>query len=287
MKGKKSTRLRNLSLALALAAALALCISAVVIARADSRQELQVFAASVLAETMGEMERAFEKAHPGTDVKLSLASSSVLRTQVENGARPDVFASADLANMAPLQKAGFIDGKFLPLAHNRLVVVVPSTNRAHINALQDLTRPNLTVVACPPETPIGNYTLQALDKLQKSGRYGADYRKRVEANFRSLEPNVKSALVKVALGDADAGFCYLSDVTPGFAKEVKVIPIPDKYNVEATCYIGVIRGTHHIGQAREFVKMVLSPAGQAILKRHGMVPTKARRAPKTRLGESA
>lgn len=245
---------------------------------AAGKQEVQILAASVMTEALTEMKQLFEKSHPGVITKPSFASSSMLRLQVESGAIPDIFESADYANIKPLMDSGAITGKVYPIAHNRLAIIIPKGNPGKIHSVADLANNKLYLVACSPEVPIGNYTVQALDKLQNSRQFGSDFKKRVQANFRSLEPNVKGIVTKVITGDADAGICYVSDVTAGVAKQVKVIPIPDKYNVMATHYIGVVKGCRYPRLGWKFIDFVLSPAGQQVFERHGLIaikPTKA------------
>ena len=60
----------------------------------ESPHALDVYAASSLTEAFQELEREFEAASPGTDVRLTFAGSQVLRLQIQQGARADVFASA-------------------------------------------------------------------------------------------------------------------------------------------------------------------------------------------------
>lgn len=242
--------------------------------QAAGKQELQVFAASVMTEAFETLAQEFERTHPQVDVKNNFAATSVLRFQVEQGATPEVFESADLKSITALQQGGYIVGQIEPVAHNSLTIIVPTANPARIRTVADLARPNLTLVGCSPEVPVGAYTLQMLDKLQASGKYGKDFKRRVTGNFRSLEPNVKGIVTKVMLGDADAGICYASDVNPEVAKRVKVIPIPEKYNVKATHYIGIVKGCRNPAQGREFIKLVLSPMGQHIFKCKGLVPVR-------------
>jgi molybdate transport system substrate-binding protein len=243
-------------------------------AAAAPKRTLQVFAASVLTEAFSEMERAFERANPDVDVTISFGATSMLRTQVEHGATPDVFESADEKNIRALVQSGYIVGGYAPIAHNRITLIVPLKNPAHIRSLADVARPGVSLVGCNPEVPVGAYTEQVVAKLGQSGKFGADYAKRVKANFRSLEPNVKGIVAKVITGDADAGFCYVSDVNENVRKQVKVIPIPSQYNVLASHFIGVVKGAHEPQMSKRFIAAVLSPAGQGILKRHGMIPVK-------------
>ena len=247
-------------------------------AAAAEKQELQVYAASVMTEAFTELKRVFEKKHPETNVLLNFGATSMLRTQVENGATPDIFESADYTNINTLWRKGYIPGKYQPMAHNRLVVITPAENRAHINSLEDLTRPELILVSCAAEVPVGAYTLQVLDKLNKSGKFGSNYKKKVMDNFRSLEPNVKGIVAKVMLGDADAAFCYASDINENIMKKVKVIPIPEQYNVLASHYIGLVKGCRNPEAGKQFIALTLSPTGQAIFARNGMITLKAAKA---------
>jgi molybdate transport system substrate-binding protein len=241
---------------------------------ATAAPRLQVMAASSLTEAGTELKAIFEKTHKGVIVNTQFAASSMLRTQIENGAKPDIFMSADEKNIKALAQAGLLAGPYLPIAHNSIAIIVPKDNPERIRSAADLARPGLTLVGCSPEIPVGNYTQQVLDKLDKSGKFGANYKSRVQKNFRSLEPNVKGIVAKVTLGDAEAGFCYASDVTPEIAKQVKMITIPAQYNVKVTSYIGVVKNRGDAKLARQFVDFVRSAAGQKILKQHNMIPIK-------------
>src|SRR6184192_3349258 len=72
---------------------------------ARAARELTVFAASSLREAFAELGTVFEREHPRTKVIFSLAGSQELRTQIENGAPADVFASADWKHMQALVAA--------------------------------------------------------------------------------------------------------------------------------------------------------------------------------------
>jgi len=83
---------------------------------------------------------------------------------------------------------------------------------------------------------------------------------------------VKSVVAKVQLGEADAGIVYRSDVTPAVARYVKVFEIPDPYNSVATYPIAVLKSAGNAQAARDFIALVTSPQGQAVLQRHGLLP---------------
>ncbi|HEU4752501.1 MAG TPA: molybdate ABC transporter substrate-binding protein, partial [Armatimonadota bacterium] len=171
---------------------------------------VQVYAAASLTDAFNALRPEFERANPGTTVRFNFGASSTLRTQIEQGAPADVFASADRAQMEPL-----VGGKLVEtparLAGNRLVVVLPSSNPGRIASLKDLARPGMKVVATAASVPIGRYTQEVLRKLGRMPGYPAGYAAAVERNIVSREPNVRSVLAKVELGEADAAFVYETD----------------------------------------------------------------------------
>ncbi|HZT08126.1 MAG TPA: molybdate ABC transporter substrate-binding protein [Chloroflexota bacterium] len=234
--------------------------------------ELRVYAAASLTDAFTEIGRDFEAQNPGAHVVFNFGPSSGLRTQIENGAAADVFASADDVQMASAVKSGIVAGEPQPFARNSLAVVLPADNPGKIDSLHDLGRPGVRLVATNPQVPVGAYTLQVLDKLSRDPTYGPEFSKNAVANIRSHEEDVRSLLAKVTLGEADAGVVYTSDITPQVASQVKVIAIPPADNVTATYPIAVVQGSHRPDVAQRFVESVLSDDGQKTLARWGLQP---------------
>jgi molybdate transport system substrate-binding protein len=233
--------------------------------------ELTVFTAASLTDAFKEMAAQIEQANPGAKLTLNFAGSPTLRTQLAQGARADVFASADEPNMHAAEKDGTVSGEPQIFARNLLVVVVPAKNRAGIHTLQDLAKPKLKLVLTNKDVPVGNYARQALEKLSRDASYAPDFATRVLANLVSEETNVKQVASKVQLGEADAGIVYSTDVTPALRDAVRVIQIPPEFNVIANYPIAAVKGANNEAGARAFITYVLSPAGQAILARHGFL----------------
>lgn len=216
------------------------------------RAKLTVFAASSLAAALQEVAAGFEDAHPDVDVVLSLAGSQTLATQIAGGAEPDVFASADEAQMERAVEARPADPGPVVFARNRLVIAVAPGNPRSVDSVADLARPDLVVVLGAPEVPVGRYGHQV---LAAAG---------VEANVASYESDVGLVLTKVRLGEADAGLVYASDLTRA-GGEVEGVEIPAEVNVVAS-YPIVAWGD---GTPREFVQFVTSGPGQAHLREAG------------------
>jgi molybdate transport system substrate-binding protein len=229
-------------------------------------ETIRLFAAASLTETFREIAAGFEKGHPGDRVELNFAGSQTLRTQIEQGASADLFAAADRAEMEPLRKAGLVRSVRI-FARNRLAVVAP-TGRAAVRRLRDLTRPGLRIVVAAPSVPAGRYTLQALSKMEASALYGAGFRKQVLANVVSRENSVRAVLSKVALGEADAGFVYVTDAATQ-RKKVRAFALPERVNVVAAYPIAVTARSRSPRLAEAFVRELLGPRGRAALRRRG------------------
>lgn len=235
-------------------------------AQVASAESVRVFAAASLMEAFRDVAALYEQQHAGDAIELNFAGSQVLRTQIEQGASADVFASADLAHADALKAAGLL-GPHAVFARNRLVLVVPAGS-PRVKGLKDVARPGVKVLVAGSSVPVGRYTTQALAKLGAAGLYGDDFQTRVQANVVSQETNVRAVLSKVALGEADAGFVYVTDATTA-AQRVQVIDIPERYNVGAEYPIGVVTKSAAAWQAKAFVDLVLGPDGQAILRKYG------------------
>jgi molybdate transport system substrate-binding protein len=243
-----------------IAAALVLFGSAAA-TRAEDSHEITVFAAASLRESFEDLAKTFE-ARTHVKVHLNLAGSQELRTQIENGARADVFASADQKHMAALVKANMLAAPRV-FARNTPVVIVPKGNPSKVGSFDQLPGAKKIVIGVP-EVPIGNYTLQILDKA------GADFKQKVMANVVSREPNVRQVMAKVSLGEADAAIVYRTDAMAGKDK-VEIIEIPAKLNVVAEYPVAVLAKAPEAAAARAFVDLLLSAEGQKRLGAAGFV----------------
>ena len=231
--------------------------------------DLTVFAAASLSDAFMEVGQAFEATHPGIHVIFNLSGSQNLRTQLEQGAQADVFASANRKEMDAVVAAGLATPDAArTFVTNQLVVVLPSGNPGAVQTLQDLARPDLKLVLADEAVPAGRYAREVLDRL--NANYGARFRDDVLTNVVSNEDNVKQVLAKVQLGEADAGIVYASDALA--ASELITIAIPAQANVVAEYPIAALAGAPSPAVAAEFVDFVLSPEGQSILRKWGFTP---------------
>ncbi|MCA0456446.1 MAG: molybdate ABC transporter substrate-binding protein [Chloroflexi bacterium] len=250
---------------------LLLSLSLAGITSAQDTQTLTVFAASSLTDAFTEIGDNFKTAHEGVDVVFNFGSSSTLATQLTEGAPADIFASANARQMTVASDAGRIGGKPQTFAKNRLILVVPADNPANIQSLHDLANEGVKLVVAAPGVPVRDYTDAMIEKLLADPNFGEDYKTAFYANVVSEEDNVRQVSAKVALGEADAGLVYKSDVTPDIADQVIAFPIPDAINTLATYPIAATDNTATPELAAEFIGYILSDEGQDILTKWGFI----------------
>jgi molybdate transport system substrate-binding protein len=218
--------------------------------------KIKVLAAASLTNAFSDIAAAYERAHPGSEVQLSFAGSDILANQIVEGAPADVFASADAAQMEVVRAAGLTAKRPKPFVTNRLVVITPSDDPAHISRPTDLARPGVEVVLAGPEVPAGHYAREILRNLGIARR----------VDVVSHEQDVEGVVSKVRLGEADAGIVYVTDVTPAIAPEIREVAVPPRDNVVARYEIAPVSAAPG---ASSFTAFVLSARGRAILTRYG------------------
>jgi len=216
---------------------------------------ITVFAAASLTGTFTELGKQFGAAHPGDTVKFSFGASSTLATQITDGAPADVFASAAPKNMETVVSAGDASNP-QNFAKNTAEVAVPPSNPANVTSVNDLAKSSVKVALCQPQVPCG---VVAAEVFKNVG---------ITVKPVTLQPDVKSVLTQVELGNVDAGVVYVTDVKAAGSK-VKGVTIPAGQNASTLYPIATISSSKEMSIAQAFVAYVLSPAGQQVLAAAG------------------
>jgi len=229
-----------------------------------------VLAAASLADAFREIGAGFERANHGVRVEFSFAGSNQLRTQLENGASGEVFASADRAQMDGAVSSSVVDEASVRVfAHNRIVIIVPRENPAGIEGLGDLARPGVKIVVADGAVPVGRYTRTMLERAAAVPGLGATFVEAFDTNTVSHEENVAAVVAKVALNEADAGIAYMTDGAGENGPKLTVIPIDPKLAPQAEYLIAVTAGAADPVIGARFVAYVTSLEGGAVLARFG------------------
>jgi len=217
---------------------------------------LTVSAAASLTDVFNKLGKTFEEQNPGTTVRFNYGGSSDLAQQIVNGAPADVFAAANTSTMNTVVVAGLVNGQPTTFVTNVLQIAVSPGNPKGVHSFADLTKPDLKVVVCAPQVPCGSATQQ----VQKATG--------VTLKPVSQESDVRSALSKVATGDADAALVYVTDVKSSGGK-VEGVDFPEASKALNQYPIAVLKNSPHAQLADKFVALMRGPDGQLVLKNAG------------------
>jgi molybdate transport system substrate-binding protein len=236
--------MRRAALALVAVAALALPLAG------SGATRITVYAAASLTQVFPRIDGS---------PRYSFGGSDQLAAQIENGAPADVFASASPKQAELLHHDGLLRRPVV-FATNKLIVVVPRSNPAHVRSVYDLRRDGVKVIVGSTTVPVGSYTRQLLDALGIT--------RAVMKNVVDQESDVKGIVAKIALGEGDAGLVYRTDARPVVSK-VSVIPIPAWAQPPIRYELGIVRSSKHVRAAQALIRRVTSLRGRRLLVRAG------------------
>lgn len=217
-----------------------------------------VFAAASLKESFTTLGETFEKAHPGTEVTFSFGGSDSLAASITGGAPADVFASASPKTMEIVTDAGDAAGTPVTFVRNQLEIATLPGNPHGIASLEDLTDSSLKVVLCAEEVPCGAAAATALDA-------GG-----LKLTPVSYEQDVKAALTKVELKEADAAVVYRTDVRAAGDK-VEGVDFPESADAVNDYPIARLKDAQNSAGADAFIDLVRSDEGQKVLGEAGFL----------------
>ncbi|MEU6280216.1 molybdate ABC transporter substrate-binding protein [Streptomyces sp. NPDC047028] len=217
-----------------------------------------VFAAASLKESFTTLGKEFEQAHPGTKVAFNFGGSDTLAASITGGAPADVFASASPKTMKIVTDKGDAAGTPATFVRNQLEIATLPGNPAKISSLKDLDKPGLKVVLCDKSVPCGAAAQKALAASN------------LKLTPVSYEQDVKSALNKVELKEADAAVVYKTDVHAAGDK-VQGVEFPESAKAINAYPIALLKNAPDAPAAKAFIALVRSPEGQKVLSQAGFL----------------
>ncbi|MFJ4468322.1 molybdate ABC transporter substrate-binding protein [Streptomyces sp. NPDC089424] len=217
-----------------------------------------VFAAASLKESFEKLGEQFEQQHPGTKVTFSFGGSDSLAASITGGAPADVFASASPKTMKIVTDAGDAAGTPATFVRNQLEIATLPGNPDKVGSLKDLTNPDLKVVLCDEAVPCGAAAQKALDASK------------LKLTPVSYEEDVKSALNKVVLKEADAAVVYKTDVKAAGDK-VEGVEFPESADAVNDYPIALLKDAPNAAAAKAFIALVQSPEGRQVLTEAGFL----------------
>ena len=245
-------RLAALAALLVLAASIAAGVAfAAAHAKPKPKPKLTIFAAASLTNVLPQIDRR---------ERYSFGGSNSLAAQIRQGLPADVFVSANTSIPDRLYAQGLVTQPF-DFTSNKLAIVVAKGNPRKIRNPYDLERNSLRIVIAAAGVPVGDYTRTVLGKLGLSDLVGKAV---------AQETDVREVLTQVTLGEADAGFVYLTDAR-AFEGQVGVIGIPKKAQPRVIYAAAAVKASKHLKEAKAWIRQLNSPRAQQKLRAAGFL----------------
>ncbi|MGW1916592.1 molybdate ABC transporter substrate-binding protein [Streptomyces sp. NPDC002076] len=220
--------------------------------------DVTVFAAASLKESFTTLGKEFEQQHPGTKVSFNFGGSDTLAASITGGAPADVFAAASPKTMAIVTAKKDAVGTPATFVRNQLEIATLPGNPSKVSSLKDLTKSGLKVVLCDKTVPCGAAAQKALDAAK------------LKLTPVSYEQDVKSALNKVELKEADAAVVYKTDVKSAGGK-VQGVEFPESAEAINAYPIVLLKNAPNAQAAKAFIALVQSAEGQKVLSEAGFL----------------
>ncbi|MFV0592374.1 MAG: molybdate ABC transporter substrate-binding protein [Draconibacterium sp.] len=229
------------------------------------KQELLVFCAASLTDVVSDLSATFEK-DTQTKVKLNLASSGTLARQIDNGARPDLFISANKKWLDYLVETGNADSALAKrIAGNQMVLVAPTNSALQVFQFsEEINLPDLfdgrLSIGDPQHVPAGAYAKQILVNL------GCE--KKLEPRFLPAK-DVRSALMVVELGEVEAGIVYKTDALK--SEKVKILAeFPDSLHTPVNYYMAIVKGSQN-ENSLQLYNYIVSEKALPVWEKYGFI----------------
>ena len=233
------------------------------------KDSIRIMAGAGMTDAFRAIKQEFEKTYPETEIELNFAGSQHLAHQIQHGVYCDVFASANRKYMDLLKSENLVDTSQI-LAYNTLIIGI-SGKSDNINKLDDLINDKTRISIAEKAVPVGNYTYQMLDKIDASKNFAPDFRERFLNNVISRELTVKGIVIKIVLGEVDAGIIYKTEINPNTRDKIIPVEIDEKYNIKAEFSIAVLKNSTKKEAAQKFINFVSGEKGRKILKEFGFI----------------
>ncbi len=274
----KAKKLLSLVLAMAMVFALAACSSNDEQKDADdnkAREEVVVFAAASMTETLNQIKETYEKDHNVT-MTFNFDSSGTLKTQIQEGADCDLFISAGQKQMNQLditadkevntEGLDFVaSDSRVNLLENKVVLVVPEGNPKGIEGFDDLAAKladgSVLMAMGNSDVPVGQYTQKILSY------YKLDETALANAGTITYGTNVKEVTTQVAESSVDCGIVYCTDA---FSAGLTVVDSATKDMCGQVIYpAAVMKNAKHADAAKAFLEYLQSDVAMKVFENVG------------------
>ena len=243
------------------------------------QQDLIVFAAASMTETLTELGDDYMADHPEINIVYTFDSSGTLKTQIEEGADCDIFISAAQKQMNALDATqdaennpdglDFVDPETrFDILENTVVLVVPEGNPKGIESFDDmkagLEDGSITMAMGNEDVPVGQYTQKIL------AFYNLDEAALASAGSITYGTNVKEVTTQVTEGTVDCGVIYATDA---YSAGIDPVDTATEEMCGKTIYpAAVLKGTSDKEAAQAFLDYLQEDHAKEVFEKVGFIP---------------
>lgn len=242
----------------------------------DAPDELIVFAAASMIETLTEIGTLYTAENPDVKLVFNFDSSGTLKTQIEEGADCDVYIAAskkpmdalDISADASLNPDGLnfvVPGTRRDILENRVALCVPKGNPASITSFDDLAEKlnagGVFLAMGNADVPVGQYAQKILLY------YGLDETALAKSGSITYGSNVKEVVTQIAENTVDCGIVYCTDAYSA-SLTIADIAVPNMCG-RAVYPAAVMTSARNPGTAEDFLSFLGSQSAAAVFEAVG------------------
>ena len=241
-------------------------------ADADLKGEVNTFIAASLSNAMEEIQKDFNETYPDVEILYNADSSGTLQTQIEEGARCDIFFSAADKQMDALVDEGLAkEDTVEDILENKVVLIKPKDGETKVTGFENITDA-ANIALAGDSVPVGQYSREIFDNLGIT-----DEVNKMEINEGK---NVSEVLAAVSEGSNEIGIVYATDAASVADKVDVIAEAPaDALKTRVRYPVGLIEDKEasedDTAAAEAFLEYIKSDDAMKVFEKYGFTAYKA------------
>lgn len=238
----------------------------------DLKGEVNTFIAASLSNAMEEIQKDFNETYPDVEILYNADSSGTLQTQIEEGARCDIFFSAADKQMNALVDEDLAKKDTVEdILENKVVLIKPKDGETKVTGFENITDA-ANIALTGDSVPVGQYAREIFDNLGIT-----DEVNKMEINEGK---NVSEVLAAVSEGSNEIGIVYATDAASVADKVDVIAEAPaDALKTPVLYPVGLIEDKEasedDTAAAEAFLEYIKSDDAMKVFEKYGFTAYKA------------
>ena len=238
----------------------------------DLKGEVNTFIAASLSNAMEEIQKDFNETYPDVEILYNADSSGTLQTQIEEGARCDIFFSAADKQMNALVDENLAKKDTVEdILENKVVLIKPKDGETKVTGFENITDA-ANIALAGDSVPVGQYAREIFDNLGIT-----DEVNKMEINEGK---NVSEVLAAVSEGSNEIGIVYATDAASVADKVDVIAEAPaDALKTPVLYPVGLVEDKEasedDTAAAEAFLEYIKSDDAMKVFEKYGFTAYKA------------